>query len=60
MNKGQGLIEYLLITILAVVVVLVLLQLLTPMPSGACDKSKPTAGDVVNCIATRTAEAKNR
>lgn len=62
MNKqhGQGLIEYALILVAAVVVVVVIMSLLFSAQKPPCDKVQPTAGDVVSCIATRTAEARNK
>lgn len=61
MNKGQGLIEYAVILVLAAVVVIVIMALFaSAINKLPCDKSEPTAGDVVSCIATRTAEAKQR
>lgn len=58
--KGQGMVEYVLMLVLIMIVIVVLLALLFAAPPSACNKSKPTAGDVVDCIATRTAEAHNR
>jgi len=60
MNKGQGLIEYVLILVLVVTVIIVLAALLFPISKPPCDDPYPTAGKIVSCIATRTAEAHNK
>lgn len=60
-NKGQGLVEYALVLVLCAVVVVVIVALFSgALNSPPCDKVDPTAGDVVSCIATRTAEARNK
>lgn len=60
-RTGQGLIEYMLIFTLIVlcviVIVLLFVSVSSPLP---CEKPRPTAGDIVSCIATRTAEARYR
>jgi len=61
LNKGQELIEYALILILFIIVIVVILEILwSSSPKPPCDDPYPTAGKVVACIATRTAEARNR
>lgn len=55
--KGNR-IEVLVLMLLVAAVVLILIVALTPMTS--CNKNQPTAGDVVSCIATRTAETRNK
>lgn len=60
MNKGQGLIEYALATVLVLVIIIVIMALVFPIPKPPCDDPYLTAGKVVSCIATRTAEARNR
>lgn len=60
-SKGQGLVEYALILLLTAVVVIVLMAIATGiLNTPPCNRAGGTAGDVVDCIATRTAEARNR
>lgn len=58
-NKGQGLIEYALILVLIAVVVVVIMGLISYNPTP-CNRERPNAGQVVDCIGTRTAEAHNK
>ena len=63
LQRGQGLFEYvvlLLIVALVILMIALLFWTLTAAPPAVCDRSRPTAGDIVSCIATRTAEARNR
>lgn len=60
MNKGQGLVEYALIALMILIVIVIIIwAVISPEPQ-VCDHSEPTAGDIVACIATRTAEARNK
>lgn len=62
MNKGQSLVEYALICVLVIIVVLAIVTMIAGAvdPKTPCEKSSPTAGDIIYCVATRTAEAKTR
>lgn len=46
---------------IAVVAIFVIMFVwLFSLPSTSCDKLFPTAGQIVDCIATRTAEARTK
>lgn len=61
LNKGQGLVEYALILLMCAVVVIVIFALFVGIAQQtSCTKSDPNAGDIVSCIATRTAEARHK
>lgn len=60
-QQGQGLIGYVLMFVLIVVVIILLIYVFSRgVTISVCDYARPTAGNVVDCIATRTAEAKTR
>lgn len=61
MNKGQGLVEYALILFMvAIVVICIMALVVSAFNQSPCDSTSATAGNMVDCIATRTAEAKHR
>jgi len=44
--------------LLAVIVIFVWVSSFPPVP--VCDRIKPTAGQILDCMATRTAEARHK
>lgn len=62
-NKGQGLIEYMLVLLMCAVVVIVIIGLFIGASNiPPCNRAgdAQTAGAVVDCIGTRTAEARHK
>lgn len=57
MSKGR---TYLVIGITILVIVIIICLVHGLFSTAPCSKSRPNAGDIVDCIATRTAEAKNK
>lgn len=60
MNKGQGLVEYAFILVIVLIIAVVILAVIYAPQPTACNRQHPLASDIVDCIATRTAEARNK
>ncbi len=58
MTRGELILSMICVLILGFVIMIFLLG--SPNDTPACRKMFPTAGAIVDCIATRTAEAKSK